>query len=144
MRKFFNGKAGKPAVKLSTGGVRNATRVEYDGIKFKSKLELYAYKQLIDAGIDVAYEETSYTLLPVFEYNGEKVRAMTFTPDFVSEDHNFIMETKGWATDSFVLRWKLFKNYLRENNLTYTLYMPRTQKQVMECIDDIIAKEVKT
>ena len=36
--------------------VRNATKVEKYGIKFKSKLECYTYEAFMNAGIPVKYE----------------------------------------------------------------------------------------
>lgn len=71
--------------KKSQGKVRNATPNIYDGIKFRSKLETYTYKKLKEAGIDAEYESTHFELIPKFEYNGEKVRAMTYLPDFVGK-----------------------------------------------------------
>lgn len=143
MRKFYRGRPKSSQVKKdSSGKIRNATKVEYNGIKFKSKLECFAYKHLTEANFNVKYEECTYTLVPNFEYNGEKIRPMTFTPDFVSDDYNFVMETKGYANESFPLRWKLFKRHLKDNNLTYKLYLPRTQKQVLECIEDILKTKI--
>lgn len=121
--------------------VKNATPMEEDGIKFKSKLELFTYRKLKESKIKAAYEKNRYTLLEKFEYNDEKVRAMTFTPDFVGE--NFIIECKGNMNDAFPLRWKLFKSYLRniygENGPK--LYLPRNQKQVLEVIQEILDNE---
>jgi hypothetical protein len=112
--------------------VRNATPNEYNGIKFKSKLETYTYKALQQAGITANYESTRFELIPPFQFNGEKVRAMTYLPDFVGED--FIIECKGLVTDSFPLRWKLFKYTLYLTGSNYRLFMIRNQKQVDELI----------
>lgn len=50
----------------SKGKIKNATKCVYKGIKFRSKLELFTYKQLEAAGIKSMYEENTYTLLPGF------------------------------------------------------------------------------
>ena len=42
--------------------VRNATPNEYDGIKFRSKLETYTYKKLKEANIMADYEMHRYYL----------------------------------------------------------------------------------
>ena len=123
--------------KKSQGKVRNATPNIYDGIKFRSKLETYTYKKLKEAGIDAEYESTHFELIPKFEYNGEKVRAMTYLPDFVGK--NFIIECKGLVTDSFPLRWKIFKYYLKQENQDYKLFLVRNQKQV----DEMVKKKKK-
>lgn len=124
--------------KKSQGKVRNATPNIYDGIKFRSKLETYTYKKLKEAGIDAEYESTHFELIPKFEYNGEKVRAMTYLPDFVGK--NFIIECKGLVTDSFPLRWKIFKYYLKQENKDYKLFLVRNQKQVDEMINELSKK----
>lgn len=124
--------------KKSQGKVRNATPNIYDGIKFRSKLETYTYKKLKEAGIDAEYESTHFELIPKFEYNGEKVRAMTYLPDFVGK--NFIIECKGLITDSFPLRWKIFKYYLKQENKDYKLFLVRNQKQVDEMVNELSKK----
>ncbi len=124
--------------KKSQGKVRNATPNIYDGIKFRSKLETYTYKKLKEAGIDAEYESTHFELIPKFEYNGEKVRAMTYLPDFVGK--NFIIECKGLVTDGFPLRWKIFKYYLKQENKDYKLFLVRNQKQVDEMVNELSKK----
>lgn len=124
--------------KKSQGKVRNATPNIYNGIKFRSKLETYTYKKLKEAGIHVEYESTHFELIPKFEYNGEKVRAMTYLPDFVGK--NFIIECKGLVTDSFPLRWKIFKYYLKQENKDYKLFLVRNQKQVDEMVNELSKK----
>ena len=69
--------------KQSTGKVRNATPNEYNGIKFRSKLETYTYKKLKEADITADYEMHRYELLPAFTFNDRKYRPMTYLPDFV-------------------------------------------------------------
>ena len=114
------------------GKVKNAQPNTYDGIKFRSKLETYTYKRLKEAGIKAEYEPIHFELIPKFEYQGEKVRAMTYLPDFVGKD--FIIECKGLIGDSFPLRWKIFKYTLMKQNSNYKLYLVRNQKQVDELV----------
>tara|TARA_R100000781_G_C4080448_1_gene127514 strand:- start:83 stop:544 length:462 start_codon:yes stop_codon:yes gene_type:complete len=136
--------------KKSVNKIRNATAKVYKGIKFRSKLEVFTYKQLEAAKIKSMYEENTYTLLPGFypimdsyepskgEYknNTKKVRAITYTPDFVDPDGKWIIEVKGYANDVFPIKWKLFKMYLMENDMEdCTLYLPRNQKQVKETVE---------
>jgi hypothetical protein len=139
MKKLVNLKAfkrRKTAGSSENKKVRNATKVEIDGIKFRSKLEAYTYQKLKEAGIEAGYETVKFTLIEPFKYNKESVRAMTYTPDFVGED--FIIECKGFGNDAFPLRWKIFKYYLYTNKLNFRLYMPRNQKQVNEMIEDLL------
>jgi|WetSurMetagenome_2_1015567.scaffolds.fasta_scaffold252063_2 hypothetical protein len=105
-----------------------------DGIAFKSKLEAYCYNQLKANGIEALYEPQSFLLIPAFEYQGEKIRKMTYKPDFVGD--GFIIECKGQITDSFPLRWKIFKYTLHLTNSDTKLFIVRNHKQ----IDEVITK----
>lgn len=90
----------------------NAEKNFYDGIQFKSGLELYCYKKLRNAGLVFDYESESYTLMDGFVFSGTYFKCtngaqlmvnrsngkefpITYKPDFVSHDHKFIIETKG-------------------------------------------------
>lgn len=125
----------KRTKKSANAKVRNATPNIVDGIKFLSKLESYCYKALKEAGIEAEYEPQSYVLLEPFKYNGESIRKMSYKPDFVGD--GFIIECKGMMTETFPLRWKMFKWYLFRNKIEMDLYLPRNQKQVNEVIQQI-------
>ena len=116
--------------------VRNATPTEYDGIKFKSKLEVYCHTKLKENNIKAEYESTTFELIPPFTYDGKKMRKMTFTPDFVGKD--FIIECKGYMNDVFPIKWKLFQYHLYKNKLNYKIFLPRNQKQINEIINTIL------
>ena len=64
------------------GRVKNATKVDKYGLHFRSKLECYTYEAFMNAGISVEYEPKHFTLLEKFEYLGEKIRPITYLPDF--------------------------------------------------------------
>jgi hypothetical protein len=132
--------------------IRNATEITVDGIKFRSKLEAYTYKGLKSAGIEFLYEEVKFNLIDPFEYKADsyeskkkrgtnikefipvsrKIRAMTYLPDFVDTNKEWIIEVKGFENDSFPNKWKLFKFINKDN--PFTLYKPSNQKQVDETI----------
>lgn len=119
----------------SKGRVRNATKVSKYGINFRSKLECYTYEAFMNAEIPVQYEPKHFTLLPKFEYLNEKIRPITYLPDFIGKD--FIVECKGLMGDSFPLRYKLFKYYLKKHRSKKRCYLVRNHKQVDEMIKDI-------
>ena len=91
--------------------VRNATENVYDGITFKSKLETYVYKQLKAHNLKAEYEPIKFELIPSFVFCGEKIRAMTYTPDFVGD--YFIIEAKGKPNDVFYTIYITFYQPLR-------------------------------
>lgn len=131
--------------------IKNATPSVYNGIKFDSKLEMFCYQKLIENKISSKYNEQTYTLVEKYNYLGyeypEKrtpkgnfrkvVLPVTYTPDFVIQE-NIIIECKGFADNKFPIKWKMFKKQLQDkfsDNLF--LFMPRNQKQVIECIEKI-------
>ena len=84
----------------------------------------------------LVYPQACYEGTPKKLYNkGSKVRSITYTPDFVDPNGKWIIETKGYANESFPLRWKLFKKHLKENNLAYVLFMPRNKEQCREVLE---------
>lgn len=128
--------------------VRNATRVEYDGIKFRSKLELFTYKELKKNNISFEYEKKTFVLMDKFELSGEKIRPITYTPDFTSGDiSTWVIECKGFSNDVWPLKWKLFKRHLYTISLitkkSPDLYIVKNQKEVIEVIQKIKEKDGK-
>lgn len=149
--------------------IKNATKLELpNGLKFRSKLELFTYNKLLEAGINnFKYEMDKFVLQEAFEYpydsielyetnkkdaNGKKInvkyfddvdhkiRSMTYLPDFtcIKEDKSgWILEVKGYATDQFDLKWKLFKKYLINNGYNVKLYKPNNQQNVIKSIEII-------
>lgn len=117
--------------------VVNATPNIYDGIKFRSKLETYTYKQLKAQNIQFEYEPIKFELVPAFTFCGKKIRAMTYTPDFVGE--NFIIEAKGRPNDVFPYKWKWFMWSLLNKGLAekYNLFIVHNQKEANECVKRI-------
>ena len=137
-------------------GAVNRKKSTYDGIEFQSKIELYCYKKLKEAGIEFQYEENTYEIFPAFKHHGKygkkaargfsikenrPIRAVTYTPDFVSDQHKFIIETKGYVPSqhSFPLRFKMFLQFCKQNNMgDYAIYIPSNQKQVDQVVQDIV------
>jgi len=137
-------------------GAVNSKKSVYDGVTFQSKLEMYCYKKLKEAGIDFKYEEDTYEIFPGFKHKGRYgkkssrgfgvkenrvIRAVTYTPDFVSDKHRFIIETKGYVPSqhSFPLRFKMFLNYCQQNGMgDYAIYIPSNQAQVDQVVQDIV------
>jgi len=138
------------------GPVR-AKKVVCDGIQFASGLERYMYLALKEARIKSVYEGQTYVLQDGFEFtndcyekqsNGKgeyknrgnkKILNVKYTPDFVAD--TFIIECKGRANESFPMRWKMFKKYVKDNLPHVTLYKPQNQKDCDETIQLILKQE---
>ena len=140
-------------IKRKRGPVR-AKKVTFDGIKFASGLEKYMYQALKKAKIKAKYEGETYIVQEGFEFKNEsyerqsngkgelvnrgskKVLPIKYTPDFISD--SFIIECKGRANESFPIRWKMFKKYVKENLPRVILYKPQNQKECDKVIELII------
>jgi hypothetical protein len=141
--------------KRKQGPVRSK-KVTVDGITFASGLEKYMYLALKEAKIEARYEGETYVLQDSFVFknksyekqsNGKgefknrgekKILNIKYTPDFVSP--SFIIECKGRANESFPIRWKMFKNYVKEYLKHVILYKPQNQKDCDEVVKLILNK----
>lgn len=137
IRKFR--KVSKP----STGAVKNATKVECDGIKFDSKLEQFAYSQLKLFKINFSLKQ-KFVIFDGFRYNDELIRPISWTPDFILPDHNIILETKGFANDQWSLKVKLIKKYfLNKVNFICEASNGKIKERVLDKPKIIICKNQK-
>ena len=133
-----------------------AKKVMYNGITFASGLEKYMYIALCKAKIKAKYEGETYTVFEGFEFDNDsfekqsngkgefvnrgckKILPVRYTPDFIADD--FIIECKGRANESFPIRWKMFKKYVKDNLPNVTLYKPQNQKDCDKVVELIINK----
>jgi len=142
-------------IKRKRGPVRSK-KVVCDGITFASGLEKYMYLALKEAKIINMYEGVTFTLQEGFMFDNEsyerqsngkgdmvnrgskRILPIKYTPDFVSD--SFIIECKGRANESFPIRWKMFKNYVKNNLPRVTLYKPQNQKECDKVVELILIK----
>ena len=114
------------------------------------------YIALKKAKIKAKYEGETYIVQEGFEFKNEsyerqsngkgdlvnrgckKILPIKYTPDFISS--SFIIECKGRANETFPIRWKLFKKYVKDNLKHVTLYKPQNQKECDKVIELIIKK----
>lgn len=133
--------------KAIVGGRKN--KYPFKGVEYKSSLERNMAMLLDSEGIEFKYEPESFKVLESFHFpfkcyerqaNGKgdmvnrgekKILGVSYTPDFIGE--GFIIETKGYANETFPLRWKMFKNMLIEKGYdpnTLVIYKPQ---KIDEC-----------
>jgi len=140
----------KRKYKRKKGPVKSK-KVTFDGITFASGLEKYMYQALKKAKIHAIYEGATFVLQEAFDFkvdsferqaNGKgemvnrgqkKIQSIKYTPDFVSS--SFIIECKGRANESFPIRWKMFKNYVKNHMPRVILYKPQNQKECDKVIE---------
>ena len=139
---------------LENKKVKNATKVEYDGISFKSRLELHCYKKLKESGIQFQYEPKSYVLhvgnkpnlvkfydpdksnSKCLKLNTTKLTNITYTPDFVGD--NWIIETKGLKTTSYSIKMKILRSILEQSNQEWYIFEPHNNAQI-DCAIKLIS-----
>ena len=139
-------------------GVRkiNAKKKEMDGIKFASTLEVTQYKLLKEAGIEFSYEGKSYDILKKTTYTptclerkqrrskemveNSEVKGISYTPDFIGKGEKWIIEVKGYANESFPLRWKLFKNLMKLRKHPPMLFKPTSKVDCEQVVEFLIEK----
>lgn len=103
--------------------VRNTQAMEIDGIKFKSKLEVYCYKRLLEEELIFDYEKYVFILQDKFtsttssmellkskgnkkfDFASNNIREITYKPDFVNIHDHWIIECKGFANDSLIKKY---------------------------------------
>lgn len=131
--------------------IKNAESSVFNGINFKSKLEINFYKTLIAAGLEPDYELMKFVLVEGFKptvpfYNRSKskefrkdmnkVRDITYTPDFtiLYKDTLFIIEAKGMENDTFPIKKKLFRKLLESMEMPCMYFEVHTKKELLDVI----------
>lgn len=140
--------------------IKNATPLTYNGIAFKSKLEVTCYKTLREYGFKPLYEGKKFVLWEGFKptvafYNrspkkkelvldNRKIKDITYCPDFTFKAGStlIIIECKGLENDVFPVKKKLFRSLLEE--IKDTMYFEiRTKKELITAIHIIKAQCMK-
>lgn len=135
--------------------IKNATPLVYDGITFKSKLEVMAYKTLKAEGFPVMYEPVKFVIwqgfkptVPFYDKdkithllkeNNKKLIDISYTPDFMFgyKGKNIILELKGLENDVYPLKKKLFRAYLEKNCSNSIYFEIFSKKQLLQAIEII-------
>lgn len=133
--------------------VQNATPLEYNGIHFRSKLEVVAYKALEEAGFHPLYEPHAYTLQKGFDTpnlylrktpkgrdlrQGTHFLPITYTPDIevICNGKVFVFEVKGFADAKFPIKKKMFFKWLLDNSKTdYSYFEVHSKRNVLQAIE---------
>lgn len=122
--------------------IKNATPLDYDGMHFKSQLEVMCYKTLKELGFSPLYEQKKYQIflgfvphVPFYTKNTftrknkninivsgstvvdfRKINPWDYTPDFYLEYNDYIIyiECKGFYNDVARYKSKLFRWFLEK------------------------------
>lgn len=113
----------------------NATKVEFDGKKFDSKLEARFAQMLKENNISYQYNEKSIEVLQKFAYNNETIRASKYKPDFIVGQ--YVIEVKGYPTDAWKVRRKIILSYM-VNHPEYKYREVKSVGDMKELIKELI------
>tara|TARA_R100000030_G_C3218462_1_gene115284 strand:+ start:118 stop:567 length:450 start_codon:yes stop_codon:yes gene_type:complete len=135
---------------------RKRSRKKHLG-KYKSGIEKYCADQLKQFGLDFAYEEQTFQLVDRFRFpnkyfkmtakgktmadrSDSVVLPITYTPDFMGKEHNWIIETKGYLPShhDFPMRWKLFLKHLVSTDSDAIVFLAKNSQQVDQAIHEIL------
>lgn len=147
--------------------IKNAHPKEYNGIKFRSQLEVTTYKTLIEHGFTPKYEEETFILwdgfipsVPFYTKNSFKrknhnievlspftvkdkrsIANISYTPD-ITFDYNgkhIIVEVKGFQNDIFSYKFKMFRKSLEtlDNKDSIEVWEIFSKRQLLECIEHL-------
>ena len=147
--------------------IKNAHPKEYNGIKFKSQLEVMTYKTLFELGLNPQYEKEKYVLwdgfiptVPFYTKNSFKRKnhnievlspftvkdkrpptKISYTPDFTFDykDKHIIIECKGMVNDVFPYKFKMFRKSLEtlNNKDAIEVWEIFSKRQLLECIEHL-------
>lgn len=105
-----------PAPRAHKFGVSIAADRTIDGLVFDSKLEMSAYKLLVQWNVQFD-RQPSFVIEEGFEHAGKKHRAVSYVADFLIKGNgeDYVVDMKGMLTDVFKLKRKLFiKKFSRD------------------------------
>lgn len=132
--------------------ILNATPTKFNGIEFRSKLEVNIYKALLVAGFKPDYEKLKFTVwegykptVPFYTKNKQtrdleledtKIRGITYTPDFTFryKDYLVIIEVKGKENDVYPYKRKLFRKWLETCNSKSIFFEVYSKKNIETAI----------
>jgi len=133
--------------------ISKAKKHRYKGVQYRSGLEVKMARVLTELRIPFQYEAVKYELQKGFmfetdayerqanskgEYKNrgnKKILPITYTPDFTGE--GWIIESKGYANESFPMKWKMFKDLIKNDKVT--LFKPQCHKEC-ELTGELILK----
>ena len=137
--------------------IKNAVSLSFNGIRFKSKLEVNIYKKLTEEGFKVLYEPFPIILWRGFKptvpfytrdkktrglkLDNKKIIDIKYTPDFYIKYKNkdIFIEAKGFENDVFYIKKKMFRHYLETSNpnsLYFEIFTLRELKEAIKIIKD--------
>lgn len=112
-------------------------KIEKNGIRFDSRLELFMYNLLTKAGIRFEFKKT-YTLTPQFRYWGQVVQPITCTIDFWLPELDILIDTTNLHRQQNDLKIKLLKKMLYDNDLAPRIETPKNRTECRALVNELV------
>jgi len=112
-------------------------KLEVDGVKFDSKLELFCYDLLTKLNFEFEFQK-KIILIDSFKYNKKAIRPITLTVDFVVKhnDIDYYIDIKGFATDVSKIKYKMLRYQLKDNPKTDVLWL-HSQRAIIQFLTNL-------
>lgn len=134
--------------------IKNATPLDYNGVHFRSTIEVTIYKALVEAGLSPSYETKTFVLMEGFkpstpfyirdkrskelELNTKKIIDWKYTPDIIVEYNGwtYYIEVKGMQNDVYRYKRKMFLKLLESKDkvMFFEIY---SKKEILKAIEII-------
>jgi hypothetical protein len=113
-------------------------KIELDGVKFDSKLELFCYQQLKSLGIEFEFQR-AILLQESFRFKGKWIRPITMIVDFVihHDEQKIYIDTKGFATETSKLKYKMLKFLEKDDSIVDVIWL-HSQKEVKDFLFNLL------
>ena len=112
-------------------------KLEVDGVKFDSKLELVCYDLLTKLNFEFEFQK-KIILIDGFRYNKKAIRPITLTVDFVVKhnDIDYYIDIKGFATDVSKIKYKMLRYQLKDNPKTDVIWL-HSQRAILQFLNNL-------
>jgi hypothetical protein len=112
-------------------------KLEVDGVKFDSKLELVCYDLLKKFEFEFDFQK-KIILVEDFRYNKKAIRPITLTVDFVVKhnDIDYYIDIKGFATDVSKIKYKMLRYQLKDNPKTDVIWL-HSQRAILQFLNNL-------
>ena len=112
-------------------------KLEVDGVKFDSKLELVCYDLLKKFEFEFEFQK-KIILVEDFRYNKKAIRPITLTVDFVVKhnDIDYYIDIKGFATDVSKIKYKMLRYQLKDNPKTDVIWL-HSQRAILQFLNNL-------
>lgn len=112
-------------------------KIEVNGVKFDSKLEMYCYDMLTKLNFEFEFQK-KIILVEDFRYNKKAIRPITLTVDFIVKhnDIDYYIDIKGFATDVSKIKYKMLRYQLKDNPKTDVLWL-HTQRGIVQFLNNL-------